>query len=559
MDTTTSPQNEEIKPIRIMVVDDQEVMRLGLKLGLTDYEDMVIVGEAADGLTAIKVAEEVKPDVVLMDVGLPGLDGVATTQKLKEKITTRVLMLSSHSDEKTIFAAFRAGADGFCLKDASTEKVISAIRSVASGGAWLSEGISENVLRSVRFADPETTNQHASLSKTEMEVLNLIFEGETIDSIAKRLGYSNYDIMVYTNRVLQKVAVNSARTSDNSLDAKERKITGEHKLARFCTKCHEVLSAGQEICPIDGAETVLDSLIGTVFAERYDILALLGSGAGGSVYKARHKFMQKLVAIKILHGDHMSDLDMLRRFRQEAATSSMIQHPNIVSVSDFGFTDDGEPFMIMDYVEGISLASLTERYEYLPPKQAIPIFIQICKALSAAHEHGIIHRDLKPGNVLVSGFGTDNLHVRLADFGIAKLTKPLVDGQLAKTGMGEVFGSPFYMSPEQCMGLDLDVLSDMYSMGCLMYSTLTGIPPAVGKDAMEVMYKKVNDDLLPISQTQVGKSLNRFIQAIVMKTLKFNKFYRFQSFAELEKILVEYQNRSSDFRLSVYSPPTVNA
>ncbi|MBX9693779.1 MAG: serine/threonine protein kinase, partial [Cyanobacteria bacterium] len=196
--------------------------------------------------------------------------------------------------------------------------------------------------------------------------------------------------------------------------------------------------------------------------------------------------------------------------------------------------------MIMDYIEGVSLADLLNDAEHLSPEQAIPIFLQICDALHAAHEQGIIHRDLKPGNVLVSGFGTSNMHVRLGDFGIAKLTKPLLDGQVVRTQHGEIFGSPSYMSPEQCMGVELDPLSDMYSMGCLMYCTLVGTTPVAGRDAMEVMYKKMSDEVKPIGETSVGSQLSPYLQAIIMKALRFSKFDRFNSIGSLKAILTDY-------------------
>ncbi len=538
MNTANSESSEkQTKAIRVMIVDDLEVVRLGLKLGLGSNSDIEIVGEANDGPTSVSKGMELVPDVILMDIGLPGFDGVVATKKLKASTSSRILVLSSHCDKQTVFTALQAGADGFCFKDASSEKVAIAIRTVASGGIWLSDGISESVLRSLKVADPEATNEHTSLSATELKILGFIFEGASIQSIAERLNYSSSEVMLYTNRVLQKVACNQSYQKG---EKKDRRTAAEHEHCRTCPKCNEILPMADESCPFDGEITEVNDMIGTIFADRYEILSLLGSGTGGSVYKARHRFMQKVVAIKILHGGHMEDLDMLRRFRQEATTSSMLNHPNIVSVSDFGFTEDGEPFMIMDYIEGVSLADLLNDEGNLAPEEAIPIFLQICDALHAAHDQGIIHRDLKPGNVLVSGFRTSNMQVRLGDFGIAKLTKPLLEGQAVKTQHGEIFGSPSYMSPEQCMGVELDPLSDMYSMGCLMYCTLVGATPVLGRDAMEVMYKKMSDEVTPINETPIGRHVNPYLQAIVMKTLRFNKFDRFNSIGSLKSILADY-------------------
>ncbi|MCA9802711.1 MAG: protein kinase [Cyanobacteria bacterium HKST-UBA02] len=524
------------RPISILVVEDQEVLRLGLRLSLSDADDIVIVGEAGDGPAAVRMAAELQPALILMDIGLPGFDGVVATKKIKMDQDARVLVLSSHSEEKSIYAALEAGADGYCLKDTSKNQLISAIRSVAQGGTWLSNDIAEKMFQSLRAVDPEATNQHAALNTLELRILNSIFEGSNMIDICQELNLSQEEVLGYTTRVLQKIAVKKPAEDGND-SGKKRRITGEHVLSRICSRCYEHLPLDSEECPFDGSAADIDELVGTVFADRYEILSVLGSGSGGTVYKARHRFMHKLVAIKLLHGEHLKDLDLLRRFRQEATSSSVLQHPNIVSVLDFGFSSQGEPFMIMDYLDCYSLATILEGKSYLEPGEAIPIFLQICDGLEVAHQHGIIHRDLKPGNILVSGFGTESINVRLADFGIAKITRPLVEGDLVKTDIGQVFGSPLYMSPEQCRGEDLDPSSDIFSMGCVMYETLVGHPPVVGKNAVEVMYKRTTEKTPHIGGTERGATLPALLQEAVMKALRDEKYDRYRRIGELKTLL----------------------
>jgi len=194
--------------------------------------------------------------------------------------------------------------------------------------------------------------------------------------------------------------------------------------------------------------------------------------------------------------------------------------------------------MIMDYLNGMSLSELIDQNSCLPVKEAIEIFAQICDGLSFAHEHGIIHRDLKPSNVLVSGFGTDKMTVKLGDFGIAKFTIPLVEGQLARTEFGQVFGSPLYMSPEQCQGLELDKTSDVYSMGCLMYETLVGYPPVTGKNGIDVMYRKTHAPAPHIRTTEAGKNLPALLQETIMKALRHDKTCRYKTASELKEVLL---------------------
>lgn len=534
---TSLESSTATKPIEILVVEDQEVLRLGLRLSLSEVTDMVIVGESGDGPSAVAMAQQLKPTLVLMDIGLPGFDGVVATRQIKNAVTTRVLVLSSHGEDKAIFSALQAGADGYCLKDASKTQLINAIRSVAQGGTWLSDDIAEKMFMSLRNVDPESTGQHAALNGLELKVLNHIFEGASVDELCIELKITTEEALLYTTRVLQKIASNSSPLKDENDSGKRRKITEEHTISRICTQCNEPVSVDRLHCPYDNSPTRIDEMIGTVFADRYEILSILGAGAGGTVYKAKHRFMHKHVAIKLLHGENLKDLDLLRRFRQEAASASALQHKNIVSVIDFGFTADGEPFMIMDYLDGSSLTTILDVHEYLSPTMAIPVFTQICQGLEMAHNNGVIHRDLKPANILVAGFGKDSMVVRLADFGIAKLTRPLIGSDMVKTEMGQVFGSPLYMSPEQCKGLELDATSDIFSMGCVMYEVLVGHPPIVGSNSVEVMYRKISETMPHIGDTEIGAGLPILLQEVVMKALRKEKIDRYKSITELKTLL----------------------
>jgi len=525
------------RPISILIVEDQEVLRLGLRLSLGDTDDLLIVGEAGDGPTAVRMAKELQPALILMDIGLPGFDGIVAIKKIKvDDRKVRVLVLSSHSEEKSVFSALEAGADGYCLKDTSKSQLISAIRSVAQGGTWLSNNIAEKMFHSLREIDPESTSQHAALNNFELQILNSIFEGAKITDICEELNLTADEVLGYTTRVLQKIAVKSP-FEDRNDSGKKRKITGEHVLSRICRQCYEHLPLDSEECPYDGSSADIDELVGRIFADRYEILSVLGSGSGGRVYKARHRFMPKLVAIKLLHGENLKDLDLIRRFRQEATSASVLQHPNIVSVQDFGFSEEGKPFMIMDYVDCYSLSTILEAKNHLAPEVAIPIFMQICEGLQVAHDHGIIHRDLKPGNILVSGFGTETLRVRLADFGIAKITRPMMEGALVKTEFGQVFGSPLYMSPEQCRGEGLDNRSDIFSMGCVMYETLVGHAPHIGKSAVEVMYRRTSENAPHIGSTEIGATIPVLFQEVIMKALRSEKTERYGHVGELKTLL----------------------
>ncbi len=523
--------------ISVLVVEDQEVLRLGLNLTLQYMRNIQIVGVATDGPSAVQKALELRPQVVLMDIGLPGFDGIEATRRIKEQINTRVMILTSHEEDKSIFAALAAGADGYCLKDISSAKLNTAINSVASGAAWLDDDIARRVLHSAKLADPQLTTERLALSESELKVLGLILEGASSDEIGLQVGLKDSEVQSYLKKLIQKVSWsgNSVPTTKISRQAKNSQ---EFKVSKICTSCRARLGEEFTRCPYDGSEMKEDALIGSVFADRYEILALLGSGTSGAVYKARHRYMHRLVAIKVMHLELISDISLLKRFRQEAAAASSLNHANIVNVIDFGLSPEGQAFMIMDYLGGNSLEELILEHRHLHWKLAAEIFKQISSGLGHAHNNNIIHRDLKPSNVLVVNFGQPDLMVKLVDFGTAKLVTPEAQGA-GLTVPGQVFGSPTYMSPEQCMGMSLEPNSDVYSMGALMYETLVGHPPFTTENIVEAMYKQVNEECPPIgvAAAKAGVVIDNRLQAIVMKALRKDKYQRHQSMQELKRDL----------------------
>lgn len=226
--------------------------------------------------------------------------------------------------------------------------------------------------------------------------------------------------------------------------------------------------------------------------DRYELIELIGKGGMGKVYKARHIRLDKIVALKLL-SLHDEDSDRhLQRFEQEAKAASSLAHPNLVAVTDYGMVDDVRPYLVMDYVEGETLQQVIQRNGHLRAEDALPIFKQICDGLSYAHENGVVHRDLKPSNVLIVQTA-DGPKVRIADFGLAKvMTK-----EQRLTATGDVFGSPFYMSPEQQLGHPVDARSDIYSLGCLMFEVLTGDVPFKGDNMMQTFLKHLHDEVPP--------------------------------------------------------------
>ncbi len=260
-------------------------------------------------------------------------------------------------------------------------------------------------------------------------------------------------------------------------------------------------------------------LTGQRLADRYDVVRLLGEGGMGQVYEARHVELDKRVAIKVLEKELVDDGELRERFRREARITASLHHANIIEVMDFGLTDGGQPFIVMELLEGESLAQLLEREGALPVKECLEIMSQLMSGLAEAHARGIIHRDLKPDNVFLDRGKGQGQVARLLDFGISKLSGTgEEDLQLTRTGT--VMGTPYYMSPEQVMGnQELDVRSDVYSAGVILYEMLTGRRPFEGSTHNEVVVRIVSDEVKdPCSlRPDMGEALASILRKAMSK------------------------------------------
>ncbi len=228
----------------------------------------------------------------------------------------------------------------------------------------------------------------------------------------------------------------------------------------------------------------------------YVVDHVLGRGGFGTVYRATHPLIGKRVAIKVLSRRYSADADMVSRFVAEARAVNQIQHRHIIDIFSFGQLDDGRQYFVMEFLEGQPLDAYLNARGALPLAEALPILKAIARALGAAHAKGIAHRDLKPENIYLVR-DEDGQFPKLLDFGIAKLSGP--DDQMAhKTGTGVPLGTPYYMSPEQCRGRDVDTRTDIYSFGVLTYRVLTGTYPFEG-DLIDILHKQMHEPAEPPS------------------------------------------------------------
>lgn len=273
--------------------------------------------------------------------------------------------------------------------------------------------------------------------------------------------------------------------------------------------------------------------IGTTLDDRYEIVAYLGCGGMGSVYKARHAELDRAVAIKVLHPRFCGSNAAIVRFQREAKILSTLTHPNMLTVYGFGGAK-GVIYLAMEYVQGASLGRLIEEKGRLQPAVAIQLLLEICDAMSCAHKNDVLHRDLKPDNVMIVTGADGEYHAKVVDFGLAKLVDDTNAQRLTKTG--EVVGDPRYMSPEQCYGKKLDARSDIYSFGCLMYEVLTGRLPFDGVEPVAIMHKHIDEEAKSFAK---DLRIPAALETITMTALAKDKQLRYSSFDEVKELLLK--------------------
>jgi serine/threonine protein kinase/tetratricopeptide (TPR) repeat protein len=262
-------------------------------------------------------------------------------------------------------------------------------------------------------------------------------------------------------------------------------------------------------------------LVGTILADRYEIIQLLGQGGMGAVYKARDNELERMVALKLIRPELASNPEILRRFKQELILAREVTHRNVIRIFDLGQAK-GIRFITMEYVEGRDLRALLYERGKVSPEEAVEIISQVCRALESAHSSGVVHRDLKPQNIMLDAKN----RVYVMDFGIAhSLETP------GMTQTGALMGTPEYMSPEQAKGLKIDARSDLFALGIIFYELLTGISPYKADSALATLLKRTQER--PLSPTEVDPAIPQPISDVVMNCLAIDRDQRYSSAREI--------------------------
>ncbi len=335
---------------------------------------------------------------------------------------------------------------------------------------------------------------------------------------------------------------------------------------RECPKCETCFPDEVAECPNDQTATRLSLPGGQLLADRYLLSRRLGRGAMGQVYLARDsKFASRNVAVKtvrqdILSSDDLQEGEAIARFEREAQAAASIQHPNTVSVTDFGETDDGIFYLVMEYVEGETLHRLLRREGTLPVKRAVSLLRQIADGVEAAHEINILHRDLKPANIFLLQKGKGDGFIKVGDFGLAKIINQTVTdfSSNATPSSRGIIGTPEFMAPEQMQPeMGVDVRADVYALGTIAYLMLGGKTPFTG-DMMQLVMQKIMHKAPPLSSIRSDIPLD--VEHVIMRSLEIDPSLRHASVAEwiadLEQAAedVDEAKRSGGTRLIILAP-----
>ncbi|MBL0218196.1 MAG: protein kinase [Myxococcales bacterium] len=308
-----------------------------------------------------------------------------------------------------------------------------------------------------------------------------------------------------------------------------------------CSGCNHGYAESALFCPNCGRPKVRpttgDALVGKLLGERFQVQALLGQGASGTIYRAEHITLRRRVAIKVLHAELSRDDLAVERFRREATTVADIDNEHIVEIHDFGRTPDGRLYLAMELLEGETLDTVLAREKQLSVERAADVLIQVGEALMEAHAIGYVHRDLRPRNIYLTTRRAKTNFVKLLDFGLAKLvdTDAPVAAAANATNLGMTFGDPRYMSPEQARGDRIDRRADIYQLGCVAYEILTGAPPFSGTRVFDILTKQVTESPAPLPTRRPGVPL--WMEAAVAKMLAKDPENRFATTSRMVEAL----------------------
>ena len=274
-------------------------------------------------------------------------------------------------------------------------------------------------------------------------------------------------------------------------------------------------------------DTDAEKLVGETLSEKYRLDEHIGGGGMGEVYRAEHVMMKKTVAVKVLRPEVVHHENVVERFRREAQAAANIDHPNVCGATDFGKTDDGDFYLVMEFLDGETLSERLAREGTVSADEAIAIGDAIAAALERAHELGIVHRDLKPDNVMLLSRPGEDRALKVLDFGVSRVQ--MAEDTPSITQTGAIFGTPQYMSPEQTSGEEVDLRADLYALGALLYELVAGRPVFQAEESVRVMAAHLEEPVVPPSQVEGAIAIPPDLERVILELLEKDPADRPQS------------------------------
>jgi CheY-like chemotaxis protein len=483
---------------RILVVDDGAENREVLRRRLERSGHAVETAE--HGRQALELLAARPFDLVLLDVLMPELDGFAVLEAIKGNPASRdipVIMISALDEMPSIVRCIEHGAEDFLHKP--FDPVLLRARINASLEKKRLRDLEKEYLVQVnRVIDAATAVETGRYRQGELR--DVAGRDDELGRLAR----------VFDGMVSQ------VKAREDRLRERVRDLREEIEQARRDSKEFGIA--------VDGGNLK----IGDRFAQRYEILAVLGRGGMGTVYRARDLELEEEVAIKTLRPEFLSDATLLLRFKDEIRLARRLSDPNIVRTHDFGEWS-GVCFLTMEYVEGMTVRELLDTRTRLSTSSTLAIATQLAHSLAVAHEHGVIHRDIKPQNLLLDPDGV----LKVMDFGISRLA----ERASTITEAGLVIGTPAYMPPEQLMAEQVDARSDLYAAGVVLYECLSGQPPFQGSTVISLVAKLLSEEPRPVIER--NPEVSPALSALVMQLLAKKPEERVQTARELAERLRE--------------------
>src|SRR3954468_7483714 len=333
---------------------------------------------------------------------------------------------------------------------------------------------------------------------------------------------------------------------------------------KYCDACNSTYPNEFQTCPKDQAvlRALSELRTGMVIRDKYQILEKIGAGGMAVVYLAKHLAFNELRAIKVVNSRLLDDENFLRRFRSEAIITRKLTHPNAVRVDDLDSTEDGRPFMVMEYVHGKDLRHVIQASGPLPVRRSLGIARQAASALAAAHALGITHRDIKPDNILMTDTGDGTDLVKVLDFGIAKVREANMESAHSSTKTGMVVGTPQYISPEQAMGRSgeqIDGRADLYSLGVVLYEMVTGRLPFESDTPMGMLLHHIQTTPPRAHEISPELRIPEALSVLLVHALEKDRTHRYQNAAEFMAALDDVEEQLRTGVTGVVTRPGMSA